>query len=134
MQVDESRGTFEDVIHNSAPAAAEIALSLRRLIQELCQDVTEVHRPAEQHTDYVINAGKKESVFTYICPVKGYVRLGFYYGAALPDPARVLVGNGKRLRHIKLNEVSDVQRPEVHALILAACKERKNKLEAMDME
>ncbi len=70
MHVNESRGTFEDIIHSSAPAAAEIALSLRRLIQDLFQEVTEVPRPVEQHADYGVCAGKMVDVFGYICLVK----------------------------------------------------------------
>lgn len=130
MKVDERRGTFEEVIRGSTPAAAEIALSLRGLIQELLpeDDIIEVPRPAEQHADYGIRAGKTADVFVYICPVKTYVRLGFYYGAALPDPAHLLVGEGKRLRHVKLNAVSDVHAPEIKALITAAFEERKSAL------
>lgn len=58
MYVDESRGTFEDIIRISEPAAAEIALSLRRLIQDLFPDIMEISRPAEQHADYGVGAGK----------------------------------------------------------------------------
>lgn len=134
MNFDESRGTFEDIIRSSTPAATEIALSLRRLIQDLFPDATEVPRPAEQHADYGIGIGKMMDVFAYICPVKTYVRLGFYYGANLPDPAGLMVGTGKRLRHIKLNGVWDVQRPEVQALLIAAFDERKSKLKSIGME
>lgn len=128
MHTDESRGTFEDIIHSSTPAAAEIAVSLRHLIQNLFPEVTEVPRPAEQHADYGIRDGKTVDVFVYICPVNAYVRLGFYYGAALPDPANLLEGSGKRLRHVKLREISDVQRPEIQALITAANEERNRAL------
>lgn len=126
MHVDKSRGTFEDILRNSTPAAADIAFSLRRLIQDLFPDVTEVPRPAEQHADYGIGTGKTVDVFAYICPVKTYVRLGFYYGANLADPAGMMVGTGKRLRHIKLNVMSDVQCPAVQELLIAAYNGRKS--------
>lgn len=131
MLVDESRGSFKDIIRSSAPATAEIAVALRHLIQELFQDVTEVPRPAEQHADYVVSAGKPDGVFAYICPVKDYVRMGFYYGASLPDPAGLLVGTGKRLRHVKIYALPDVLHPEIRELIIAAYDDRKGELESM---
>jgi len=43
------------------------------------------------------------------CPVLGYVNIftslvnvGFFHGAALPDPALLLQGTGKFVRHVKL--------------------------------
>ena len=36
-----------------------------------------------------------------------YVRLGFFNGATMPDPDNLLEGTGKRLRHLKVYEVSD---------------------------
>lgn len=133
MYVDESRGTFEDIIRISEPAAAEIALSLRRLIQDLFPDIMEISRPAEQHADYGVGAGKMVDVIVYICPVKAYVRLGFYYGESLPDPAGLLIGTGKRLRHIKPNAMLDVPRQEVQELLIAAFSERKSALKSQGM-
>ena len=57
--------------------------------------------------------------------MKDYVRLGFYYGGALPDPRKKLVGEGKRLRHIKIYSLVEVDRPEVRRLLAAAIQERK---------
>jgi hypothetical protein len=31
-----------------------------------------------------------------------HVNVGFFHGAALPDPARLLQGTGKFMRHVKL--------------------------------
>lgn len=64
-------------------------------------------------------------IFGYICPMPEYVRLGFYYEGALPDPKGLLQGGGKRLRHIKMYSLADVERPEVRRLIDAAIRERK---------
>jgi hypothetical protein len=35
-------------------------------------------------------------------PMRGYVNLGFYQGALLVDPKRLLEGTGKGLRHVKI--------------------------------
>ncbi len=46
----------------------------------------------------------------YIAPHHSYVRLGFFNGALMSDPAHLLEGTGKKLRHIKVYEVSDENR------------------------
>ena len=44
---------------------------------------------------------------TWIQPHKDYVRLGFFNGATMPDPQNLLEGTGKKLRHIKIHNLSD---------------------------
>ena len=40
--------------------------------------------------------------FGYVNVFTSHVNVGFFQGAALPDPARLLQGAGKRMRHVKL--------------------------------
>ena len=49
-----------------------------------------------------------------------WVSLFFMYGAALPDPQKLLRGSGKAVRHIVLARPSDLDEPAVEALIAAA--------------
>jgi len=107
---------------------AAIARKLRRLIVDIYPDVAEVPRPAEQHASYGVGAKKDNEIFGYLCPITDYVRLGFYYGGALPDPKGLLQGEGKRLRHIKIYSLSEVGRPEIRRLLKAAVQERKKAL------
>ena len=39
-----------------------------------------------------------------------YIRLGFFNGVTMPDPDGLLEGTGKRLRHIKIYEISAADR------------------------
>jgi hypothetical protein len=48
------------------------------------------------------------------------VNLGFNQGATLPDPARILEGAGKQIRHIKIRSTEDLLRPEVRSYIQRA--------------
>ena len=125
MRADTSRGTFDDVIRGSPPQIAAIAHKLRDLIAQVHPDAVEVPRPSEQHAGYGVGSNKVSEIYAYICPLQGYVRLGFYYGAALPDPRALLAGTGKRLRHIKIYTISDVERLDVRLLLEAAVRERK---------
>ena len=56
------------------------------------------------------------------------VTLFFYYGARLPDPAKILQGNGKQVRFIRMEGPAALKRPEVEALLRAAIAYGKNPL------
>jgi hypothetical protein len=125
MRTDESRGAFAEVVAESPPAIAEVARLLREMIDSVDADIVEQPRPAENHARYGIGSGKAGELFGYICPLRDYVRLGFYFGAALPDPDGLLVGEGKRLRHVKIYTIDEAERPAVGRLLEAAVAERK---------
>lgn len=40
--------------------------------------------------------------FAYVNVFTSHVSVGFYFGAWLDDPAGLLAGEGKRMRHVKL--------------------------------
>ena len=43
-----------------------------------------------------------DASFGYVNAFKDHVNVGFFFGALLKDPARLLEGTGKRGRHVKL--------------------------------
>jgi hypothetical protein len=55
-----------------------------------------------------------------VAPHSEHVNLQFYRGANLPDPAGVLEGTGKVLRHVKLRFVKELKTPAVKGLLRAA--------------
>ena len=56
------------------------------------------------------------------------VGLSFYRGSTLPDPHRILLGQGKQNRFIRLESAKTLKRPEVEALIAAAVRQMKTPL------
>lgn len=50
------------------------------------------------------------------------VGLCFIHGASLPDPERVLLGNGKQTRFVRLDSAKVLSRPDIEALIMAAIR------------
>jgi hypothetical protein len=68
-----------------------------------------------------------DSPFDRICYIapqkKGYVNFGFFFGASLPDPKNLLIGEGKRLRHIKIWSVEEAKNPALAKLIAQTWKE-----------
>lgn len=43
-----------------------------------------------------------DAPFGYVNVFTSHVNVGFFHGAALPDPTHLLQGNGKFMRHVKL--------------------------------
>jgi hypothetical protein len=72
----------------------------------------------------------EDAAFAYVNAFKGHVNVGFFRGASLEDPARLLEGSGKRMRHVKLTAGSDSDAVALAALIDAAYRDIKARLEA----
>jgi len=64
-----------------------------------------------------------KDMFCYIATNARHVNLGFPRGAALPDPNRLLEGEGKTMRHIKFASERDLERPFVRRYIQAAIEQ-----------
>lgn len=56
------------------------------------------------------------------------VALSFYYGATLPDPKGVLLGEGRQNRYLRLPTAAYLKTPVVQALLRAAMKQAKTPL------
>lgn len=59
----------------------------------------------------------KEGLVCYMQTAKGHVNFGFYRGAELRDESNLLEGDGKKMRHVRLNRTDDIQNDELKLLI-----------------
>lgn len=66
--------------------------------------------------------------FGYVNAFRSHVNVGFFQGAALDDPAGLLEGGGKRMRHVKLKPGVAVDAAALGALIDAAYVDIKARL------
>jgi hypothetical protein len=57
------------------------------------------------------------------------VNIGFFQGAELPDPAGLLQGAGKSMRHVKLRPGNPHHEAALHQLIALAYANVKSRLE-----
>lgn len=69
-----------------------------------------------------------DAAFAYVDAFKAHVNLGFYRGAEIADPAGLLEGQGKRMRHVKLAPGRDVDGAALEALIRTAYLDMKARL------
>jgi hypothetical protein len=70
-----------------------------------------------------------DAPFGYVNVFTSYVNVGFFRGAALRDPARLLQGTGKFVRHVKLRPGTAVNAAELSRLIEAAYADIKARVE-----
>ena len=104
--------------------ARAIADAVRRLVRSLDPHVVEVVWPHQGTVGWGIGPRKMSEHYAYLAVHPAHVNLGFYRGASLPDPARLLGGEGKAMRHMQLRHAGEVDRPEVAELLRAARTER----------
>ena len=70
-----------------------------------------------------------DAAFCYVAAFTSHVNVGFFQGASLRDPAELLLGSGKRMRHVKLRWGEPVNETALHALILAAYHDMRQRLQ-----
>lgn len=61
-----------------------------------------------------------DAAFAYVAAYAAHAAIGFYFGAALPDPHGLLEGSGKRMRHLKLRWAEPVNAAAISGLMDAA--------------
>ena len=70
-----------------------------------------------------------DAPFGYVNVFTSHVNVGFFHGAALPDPARLLQGAGKFMRHVKLRPGTETNPAALSRLIDAAYSDIKARVE-----
>ena len=73
--------------------------------------------------------GVGDAAFAYVDAFTAHANLGFFHGAALADPAGLLEGGGKRMRHVKLRWGVQVDPAALHDLVSAAYRDIRLRLE-----
>lgn len=69
-----------------------------------------------------------DAAFGYVDAFSAHVNVGFFFGAALDDPAGLLEGSGKRMRHVKLRWARPVNADALSELIVAAYRDIRLRL------
>jgi hypothetical protein len=74
----------------------------------------------------------EDAAFGYVSAFANHVGVGFFHGAELEDPAGLLEGQGKRMRHVKLRWGAPIDEGALLALIEAAYRDMRSRLERKD--
>ena len=71
-----------------------------------------------------------DAAFVYVNAFAAHVNVGFFHGAELADPARLLEGTGKYMRHVKLRPDKDIDPAALLNLVDTAYADMKGRLGA----
>jgi hypothetical protein len=96
------------------PTLKEVVAAVRALMKK--------HAPAaaEAINPWGVPVFELNGMLCFMMVGKYHVSLGFARGTSLPDPAKLLEGTGKNLRHVKLKTVEQASSPHLHNLVLEA--------------
>jgi hypothetical protein len=111
---------LQEFFDDLPPATRPLVLALRDVVQRTVPQAEEsllwgglsYHRPQV--------GGRVKGAVCQIGVKRGQVRLDFIHGIRLPDPDRLLQGQGKSKRFVPITTRADAQRPEVADLIREA--------------
>ena len=70
------------------------------------------------------------AAFAYVNAFRAHVNVGFFRGAQLADPGRLLEGTGRLMRHVKLTPAEAIDATALRGLIRSAYADIKRRLEA----
>ena len=70
----------------------------------------------------------EDAPFAYVDAFTAHVNVGFFRGAALADPAGLLEGTGKFMRHVKLRPGGEVDATALVTLVNTAYADMKRRL------
>lgn len=70
-----------------------------------------------------------DAPFGYVNAFTSHVNVGFFHGASLPDPAHLLQGTGKSMRHVKLKPGAAIDTASLYTLIKKAYSDIKQRVE-----
>ncbi len=104
----------EALYPNASSEVVAIVARLRTMVRVAVPGTTEVFYHG------ALGYGPSASGFDrimYITAQNGYANLGFFFGANLPDPAHLLEGSGKRMRHVKVRTVQQIEEPALRQLV-----------------
>ena len=67
----------------------------------------------------------------YLTVFAAHVNLGFFYGGFVPDPEGLLIGSGKRMRHLKIRSVQETENPAIASLLVQAWADGLQRVEQL---
>ena len=116
------------------PATAKLGKALRAKLRARLPGLFEVVYVYESQHALVISYSPTEKGYEALCSLALYprcVKLYFTQSALLSksDPNKLLKGSGKMVRYVVLNAVADFDRAEIEALMAAALKLAKLRLD-----
>lgn len=119
--------TTATIFSKYGEATEKLAWQLHGLLIKELKGAEEIPDQSIALVGYGYGKGYKDIICTILLSKQG-IKLGFYKGTELPDPAKLLTGTGKVHKYVLINNTNDVKNPAVKRLVGEALKAYKARL------
>lgn len=111
-----SYGTFDEYYADQSPKNRAVIKALRAFVKRVAPRL-------EESVKWGNGCWLKEkNPVSYVYSAPDHVQFGFFAGAALRDPKKLLQGNGQYVRHIKVRKPSEINEAAFAALLRQAAR------------
>ena len=108
--------TFDEYLADQAPRNQNVIRALRKFVKRIAPQLQESVKWGNGCWVH----GKAPVAYVYSAPE--HVQFGFFGGSSLRDPAGLLKGEGKFVRHVKVRTRSDIDETAFERLLRQAVK------------
>jgi hypothetical protein len=106
------------------PHISKLALALREVVLEEAPNAIEtIVKSYAVSIGFSLTGKPLKDGFCHVVAYSTHVNLGFNRGAQLPDPNKILMGKGKSIRHITIQDQRDLERPFIRRYLQAAIEQ-----------
>jgi len=110
------------------PHVSSLALALREIVLEEAPEAMEsIAKGYAVAIGFSFTGKPMKDGFCHVVTYSGHVNLGFNRGSQLPDPARILKGTGKSIRHITIRNHDELDSPVIRRYLQAAIEQASGK-------
>jgi len=108
-----SSGDMNAFMDKLSPSNKKIVKNLRKIILKAVPNV-------DEEIKWGMPCYSQNVMICNIIPAKAHVSLAFFKGVGLTDPNRLLEGEGKKMRHIKLRSENEIKTKIIAAWVREA--------------
>ena len=99
---------------------AEAVSALRQIVRDAAPKASESWKWGQP-------VYEENGPFAWLKAYKTYINFGFWRGNQLTDPKGLLLGDGDRMRHLKIASLAELNRPAVKRFVKEAVKLNREK-------
>jgi hypothetical protein len=115
--------TWDAVLAEHDPAVADAARAVERLVVDALPGAVVQFDPGNGLLAIGTSLKMRDLLFAII-PHRAHVNLQLADGVDLPDPAGLIEGTGKRIRHVKIRSAEAAATPEIRDIVRAQVERR----------
>lgn len=116
----------QNILSKYEEKISTLGFQLRDFLMKNIDNIIEQPDEAANIIGFNYGTGYKDLICTIIPSKKG-MKLGFYKGSELPDPAKILTGSGKVHKYVEINSTEDISNPALKKLLTDAIKAHQNR-------